>query len=152
MPHLVQLDDQGAALGLRLPGVGFREPLDPGLDGGRRHAEQLGGPVHRDAAQVEQHRLHLHPQRHPPRRRVGEVQAAGLAAVALLAAHEAVLDLLLAPATLAPQRHPTRSVSRSKSTTWSVYAGLTPSLYYRQFSLKRNRRWFIIDGACISRS
>src|SRR4051794_14446644 len=106
MPHLVQLDHDGAALGLGLLGVHFGEALDPGLDAGRRHAEQLGGAVHRQPAQVQQHRLDLDPQRHAARRRVGEVQPAGLAAVALLAAHEPVLDVLLGPAPLAPQSHP----------------------------------------------
>src|SRR3954447_21178218 len=106
MPHLVELDHDGAALGLRFLGVDFGEALDPGLHAGRRHAEQLGGAVHRQPAQVQQHRLELDPQRHATGRRVGEVQPAGLAPVALLAAHEPVLDVLLAPAPLAPQRHP----------------------------------------------
>src|SRR4051812_5604531 len=106
MPHLVQLDHDGAALGLGLLGVHFGEALDPGLHRGRRHAEQLGGAVHRQPAQVQQHRLDLDPQRHATGRRVGEVQPAGLAPVALLAAHEPVLDVLPAPAPLAPQRHP----------------------------------------------
>src|SRR4051794_965087 len=106
MPHLVQLDHDGAALGLGLLGVHFGEALDPGLHAGRRDPEQLGGAVHRQAAQVQQHRLDLDPQRHAARRRVGEVQPAGLAQVALLAAHEPVLDVLPAPAPLAPQRHP----------------------------------------------
>src|SRR4051812_28323445 len=115
MPHLVQLDHDGAALGLGLLGVDFGEALDPGLDAGRRHAEQLGGAVHRQPAQVEQHRLDLDPQRHAARRRVGEVQPARLAAVALLAAHEPVLDVLLAPASLAPQPHPLTSCAVSPS-------------------------------------
>src|SRR5215208_2937100 len=38
-------------------------------------------------------------------RRVGEVEPARLAAVALLATHQAVLDVLPAPAPLAPQPH-----------------------------------------------
>jgi hypothetical protein len=37
--------------------------------------------------------------------RIGEVQAAAFAQVALLAAHQAVLDVLLAPAALAPKPH-----------------------------------------------
>src|SRR3954453_21193538 len=106
MPHLVQLDHDGAALRLGLLGVDFGEALDPGLHAGRRHAQELGGAVHRQPAQVEQHRLHLDPQRHAARRGVGEVQPARLAAVALLAAHEPVLDVLLVPAPLAPQAHP----------------------------------------------
>src|SRR5437764_9498756 len=106
MPHLVQLDHDGAALRLGLLGVDFGEALDPGLHAGRRHAQELGGAVHRQPAQVQQHRLDLDPQRHAARRGVGEVQPAGLAAVALLAAHEPVLDVLLAPAPLAPQPHP----------------------------------------------
>src|SRR4051812_15853181 len=93
------------ALRLGLLRVSFGELLDPGHHAGRRHPEQLGGAVHREAAQVEQHRRDLDPQRHPARRGVGEVQPAGLAAVALLALHEAVLDVLLGPATLAPQPH-----------------------------------------------
>src|SRR3954451_15014671 len=115
MPHLVQLDHDGAALGLGLLGVHFGEALDPGLHAGRRHAEQLGGAVHRQAAQVQQHRLDLDPQRHAARRRVGEVQPARLAAVALLAAHEPVLDVLLVPAPLAPQSHPLTSCAVSPS-------------------------------------
>src|SRR4051794_10577718 len=106
MPHLVQLDHDGAALGLGLLGVHVGEALDPSLHRGRRDAEQLGGAVHRQPAQVQQHRLDLDPQRHATGRRVGEVQPAGLAPVALLAAHEPVLDVLPAPAPLAPQRHP----------------------------------------------
>src|SRR4051812_3407773 len=106
MPHLVQLDHDGAALWLGFLGVDFGEALDPGLHAGRRHPEQLGGAVHRQPAQVEEHRRDLDPERHAARRRVGEVQPAGPAAVALLAAHEPVLDVLLAPAPLAPQRHP----------------------------------------------
>src|SRR4029450_12048765 len=76
-----------------------------GLHARRRHAQQLSGAVHRQPAQVQQHRLDLDPQRHAARRRIGEVQPAGLAAVALLAAHEPVLDVLRAPATFAPQPH-----------------------------------------------
>src|SRR3954466_10975772 len=106
MPHLVELDHDGAALGLGFLGVDFSEALDPGLHARRRHAEQLGGAVPRQPAQVEEHRLDLEPERHAARRRVGEVQPAGPAAVALLAAHEPVLDVLPAPAPLAPQRHP----------------------------------------------
>jgi hypothetical protein len=106
VPHLVELDHDGATFRLGLLRVHFREALDPGLHTGRRDPEQLGGAVHRQAAQVQQHRLDLDPQRHAARRRVGEVQPAGLAQVALLAAHEPVLDVLLAPAPLAPQRHP----------------------------------------------
>src|SRR3954454_13682224 len=106
MPHLVQLDHDGTAFRLGLLGVDFGEALDPGLHRGRRHAEQLGGAVHRQPAQVQQQRLDLDPQRHATGRRVSEVQPARFAAVALLAAHEAVLDVLLAPAPLAPQRHP----------------------------------------------
>src|SRR3954447_23033499 len=106
MPHLVQLDHDGPALRLGFLGVDFGEALDPSLHRGRRHAEQLGGAVHRQPAQVQQHRLDLDPERHPARRGVGEVQPARLAAVALLAAHEAVLDVPLSPTTLAPQRHP----------------------------------------------
>src|SRR3954469_21686295 len=106
MPHLVELDHDGAALGLGFLGVDFSEALDPGLHARRRHAQQLGGAVHRQSAQVEEHRRDLDPERHAARRRVGEVQPAGPAAVALLAAHEPVLDVLLAPASLAPQRHP----------------------------------------------
>src|SRR3954451_8615949 len=115
MPHLVQLDHDGAALGLGLLGVDFGEALDPGLHAGRRHAQELGGAVHRQPAQVEQHRLDLDPQRHAARRRVGEVQPARLAAVALLAAHEPVLDVLPAPASLAPQPHPLTSCAVSPS-------------------------------------
>src|SRR4051794_25827314 len=94
------------ALGLGFLGVDFGELFDPGHDAGRGHARQLGGAVHRQPAQVEEHRRDLDPERHAARRRVGEVQPAGPAAVALLAAHEPVLDVLLAPAPLAPQRHP----------------------------------------------
>src|SRR3954467_10519453 len=106
MPHLVQLDHDGPPLRLGFLGVDFGEALDPSLHRGRRHAEQLGGAVHRQPAQVQQHRLDLDPERHPARRGVGEVQPARLAAVALLAPHEAVLDVPLSPTTLAPQRHP----------------------------------------------
>src|SRR5689334_7220630 len=85
--------------------VSFGELLDPGHHAGRRHPEQLGGAVHRQPAQVQQHRRDLDPQRHAARRGVGEVQPAGLAAVALQPLHEPVLDVLLSPATLAPQPH-----------------------------------------------
>jgi transposase len=105
VPHLVEFDHDSTAFRLGFLGVHFREALDPGLHARRRHAQQLGGAVHRQPADVEQHGRHLHPQRHAARRRVGEVQPAGLAAVALLAAHEPVLDVLLAPATFAPQPH-----------------------------------------------
>src|SRR5690348_5208541 len=93
------------ALRLGLLRVSFGELLDPGHHAGRRHPEQLGGAVHRQPAQVEQHRRDLDPQRHAARRGVGEVQPAGLAAVALQPFHEPVLDVLLGPATLAPQPH-----------------------------------------------
>src|SRR3954454_4508110 len=92
------------ALRLGLLRVSFGELLDPGHHAGRRHPEQLGGAVHREAAQVEQHRRDLDPQRHPARRGVGEAEPAALAA-ALQPLHEAVLDVLLAAATLAPQSH-----------------------------------------------
>jgi hypothetical protein len=45
-------------------------------------------------ADVEQHRQHLDLNGHAPRRRIGVVQPAALAQVALLALHEAVLALL----------------------------------------------------------
>src|SRR3954453_8916614 len=106
MPHLVQLDHDGPALRPGVLVVDFGEALDPGLHRGCRHAEQLGGAVHRQPAQVQQNRLDLDPQRHDARRRVGEVQPSGLAQVALLAPHEPVLYMLLAPAPLAPQLHP----------------------------------------------
>jgi hypothetical protein len=106
VPHLVEFDHDGPALRLGFLGVDFGEALDPGLHAGRRDPQQLGGAVHRQPAQVQQHRLDLDPERHPARRGVGEVQPARLAAVALLAAHEAVLDVPLSPTTLAPQRHP----------------------------------------------
>src|SRR3954451_8921038 len=93
------------ALRLGLLRVSFGELLDPGHHTGGRHAQQLGGAVHRQPAQVEQDGRDLDPERHPARRRIGEVQPAGLAAVALQALHEAVLDVLLSPATLAPQLH-----------------------------------------------
>src|SRR4051812_22881783 len=93
------------ALRLGLLRVSFGELLDPGHHAGRGPPEQLGGAFHREAAQVEQHRRDLDPERHPARRGVGEVQPAGLAAVALQTLHEPVLDVLLSPATLAPQPH-----------------------------------------------
>jgi hypothetical protein len=105
VPHLVQLDHDGMALRLGLLGVDFGELLDPGHHAGGRDPEQLGGAVHRQPAQVEQDGRDLDPQRHAARRGVGEVEPARLAAVALLAAHQAVLDVLLSPATLAPQPH-----------------------------------------------
>src|SRR3954463_10094531 len=93
------------ALRLGLLRVSFSELLDPGHHAGRRHPEQLGGAVHRQPAQAHQDGGALAPQRHAARRGVGEVQPAGLAAVALLAPHQAVLDVLLSPAPLAPQTH-----------------------------------------------
>src|SRR4051812_832351 len=81
------------------------ELLDPSLDRRGGDAQQLGRAVHRQAADVEQHRRHLHRQGLARPRGVGEVQPARLAAVTLLAAHEAVLDVLLAPAFLASQSH-----------------------------------------------
>src|SRR5215210_2139187 len=79
--------------------------LDPAHHAGRGHPQELGGAVHRQAAHIQQDRHDLELKRHPARRRVGEVQPAALAAVALLAAHEPVLDLLLAATTLASQSH-----------------------------------------------
>jgi hypothetical protein len=112
VPHLVRLDRQGAAFRPGLLGVGCGEALDPGHDGGRGHAQELGGAVHRQAADVEQDGQNLDPQRQAARRRVGEVQPAALAAVALPAAHQPVPDVLLAPAPLAPQP---RSAGRSNA-------------------------------------
>src|SRR3954452_21105826 len=105
VPHLVELDHHGPALRLGFLGVDFGEPLDPDHRAGGRDAQQLGGAVHRQATQVEQDGRDLDPQRQAARRRVGEVQPAALAAVALLAAHEPVLDVLLSPAPPAPQLH-----------------------------------------------
>src|SRR4051812_6877247 len=105
MPHFIEFDHQGPPLGLRLLRVRFGELLDPGHHAGRRHPEQLGGAVHRQPAQVQEHGRDLDPQRHAARRGVGEVQPARPAAVALLAPHQAVLDVLPAPAPLAPQPH-----------------------------------------------
>src|SRR3954453_24190226 len=105
MPHLVQLDDHGPPLGLRLLRVRFGELLDPGHHARGRDAEQLGGAVHRRPAQVQEHGRDFDPQRHSPGRRVGEVEPARLAAVTLQALHEAVLDMLPAAAPLAPQPH-----------------------------------------------
>src|SRR5687767_10772543 len=105
MPHLVELDHHGPTFRLRLLRVGLGEALDPVLHAADRHADQPGGAAHRQAADVEQHCRDLDRQRHAARRRVGEARPARLAAVALLAAHEAVLDLLLAAATLARQTH-----------------------------------------------
>src|SRR3954471_8460155 len=105
MPHFIEFDHQGAAFRLGLLGVDFGEPLDPGHHAGRGHAQQLGGAVHRQPAHVEQDGGDLDPQRHAARRGVGEVQPARAAAVALLPPHQAVLDVLLAPAPLAPQPH-----------------------------------------------
>src|SRR6185436_15642947 len=105
MPHLVELDYQRPAFWRRFRRVFLGELLYPVHHAGRRYAQELRRPVHRQAAHVEQHRQHLDLEWHPSRRRVGEVQAAALAAVALLAAHEAVLDLLLGPAPLAAQPH-----------------------------------------------
>src|SRR5690242_7109610 len=105
MPHLVQLDHHGATFGLGLLGVELGELLDPGHHAGGRHPQELGGPVHRQPAQVEEHGGDLDPERHAARRGVGEVEPARLAAVALLAPHQAVPDVLPAPAPLAPQPH-----------------------------------------------
>src|SRR5690349_21139800 len=93
------------ALRLGLLRVSFGELLDPGHHARGRDAQQLGGAVHRQPAQVEQHRRDLDPQRHAARRGVGEVEPAGLAAVALQPLHESVLDVPLSPAPLAPQPH-----------------------------------------------
>jgi hypothetical protein len=91
--------------GLGLPRVILGEPPDPGHHAGRGHARKLGRAVHRRAADVEQDGGDLDPERHPARRRVGEVQAAGPAAAALLAAHGAVLGPILAAAPLASRPH-----------------------------------------------
>src|SRR5690349_17795750 len=105
MPHFIKFDHQGTAFRFGLLGVDFGELLDPGHHARRGHAQQLGRAVHRQAAQVEERRRDLDPARHAARRRVGEVQPARLAAVALLAPHQAVPDVLPAPAPLAPQPH-----------------------------------------------
>src|SRR6186997_2594945 len=47
-------EPEGRAVGLGLLGVDFGEALDPGHHAGRGHAEQLGGAVHRQPAQVQQ--------------------------------------------------------------------------------------------------
>jgi hypothetical protein len=72
---------------LRLLREGGRELFEPGLDGGRGNAEQLGGAVHRQTAHIEQHGRYLQGQRLAPGRRVGEAQTAAFAQIALLAAH-----------------------------------------------------------------
>src|SRR3954471_23521683 len=81
---------------------------------GGRDTEELGGAVHRETADIQQHGSHLQGQRFAAWGRVGEVQAAGFAPVALLVAHQAVLDVLFTPTPLAAQPHdkpPRRSSS-----------------------------------------
>src|SRR4051794_17675623 len=117
MPHLVELDHHRSSFRLRLLGVGGRELLQPGLDGGRGDTQELGGAVHGQAADIEQHGRHLQGQRLAAWGRVGEVQAATFAQIALLVAHPPVLDMLFAPAALAPKSHgqsPWRSSSARK--------------------------------------
>src|SRR3954454_16901458 len=117
MPHLIELDHHGPALRLGLLGVGGRELLQPGLDGGGRDTEELGGAVHGQTTDIEQHGRHLQSQRFAAWGRVGEVQTAGFAQIALLVAHPPVLDMLFAPAALAPKSHdqsPWRSSSARK--------------------------------------
>src|SRR3954462_9493247 len=77
----------------------------------------LGGSVHRQTTDIEQHGRHLQGQRLAAGGCVSEVQAAGFAPVALLAAHQPILDMLFAPAALAPKSHgqsPWRSSSARK--------------------------------------
>jgi hypothetical protein len=102
VPHFVEFDDDRSTFRLGLLRVSFGELLDPGHDARGGDTQQLGGAVHRQPAQVQQHGRDLDPERHPARRGVGEVEPAGLAPVALQALHEAVLDVLLAAAPLAP--------------------------------------------------
>ena len=68
-------------------------------------SRQLGGAVHRQAADIEQNRSGLRRQRLAACGRVGECQTTRLAQVALLGAHQPILDVLLAPTALAPQPH-----------------------------------------------
>jgi len=105
VPHLVELDHHGPTFWLRLLGVGGRELLEPGLDGGRGDAKELGGAVHRQATHIQQHRSRFQGQRLAAWGRVGEVQTAPLAQVALLVAHQPVLDVIFTPAPLAPKSH-----------------------------------------------
>ena len=72
-------------------------------------------------------RFGAEPQRHPARQGIDEVQPARLAAVALLAAHDPVLDVLLAPAppcTAVPSDPPCAPFPSRRM--WVVYAGLKP--------------------------
>src|SRR5829696_1829424 len=105
VPHLVELDHHRPALRLGLLGVSLGELLEPNLDGGCRDAQELGGAVHRQSADIEQHGRHLQGQRFAAWGRIGEIQAAGFAQVALLATHEPVLNVLVAPAALTAQLH-----------------------------------------------
>src|SRR3954467_3899819 len=64
---------------------------------------------------IQQHGSHFQGQRLAAGGCVGEVQAAALAQVALLGAHQPVLDVLFAPAALASKSH-SQSPWRSSST------------------------------------
>ena len=85
--------------------VGGRALLQPGLHCGCRDTQQLGGEVHRQAADMEQNCSGLHRRRLAASGRVGEVQAAGFSQVTLLGAHQPIPDMLLAPTAFAPQPH-----------------------------------------------
>ena len=101
-PFLIRRRDQApiafAGLWERWVNPASKEPLET-FTIVTTAANELMRPIH---AQVEEHGRGLDPQRHAARRGVGEVEPASLAAVALQTLHEAVLDVLLAAATLAP--------------------------------------------------
>ena len=105
MPHLIKLDHHRPAFRLGLVRVGGGELLQPSLDRRCRDTEQLGGAVHRQAADIQQDRGGLHGQRLAAGGRVGEVQATGLAPIPLLGAHQPIFDVLLTATTLALQTH-----------------------------------------------
>src|SRR3954451_6727849 len=139
MPHLIEFDDDRSTFRLGLLRVSFGELLDPGHPARGRDAQQLGGAVHRQPAQVQQHGRDLDPQRHAARRGVGEVQPAGLAAVALQALHEAVPDVPLAAATLAPQPHRPAPPAVPSPTDMGRLRSLK-TLYHIRFNKVAHRR------------
>src|SRR3954463_920342 len=115
MPPPREPDHHRPAFWLGLLRVGGRELLEPGLDRGCRDTQELGGAVHRQTAHIQQYGSHFQGQRLAAGGCVGEVQAAALAQVALLGAHQPVLDVLFAPAALASKSH-SQSPWRSSST------------------------------------
>jgi len=104
MPHLVEFDHHRRADRIGFLRVGCHDLLQLNIDGRQRDVEKLGRAAYRQPADREQYGG-LHGQRLALDGHVGEVQAALLALVALLAAHQPVPGLLFAPTALAAKHY-----------------------------------------------